>query len=387
MAAPLETNESPIVIADDGEMQQVRQLLRDEDLSYTELVPSAEGEPARMDLLISNPRTALGVAGAKSSVAPDVHIVVASELSRTMRHQLQRSSCDFIVEGPVDPSALHLLIRHALYRGPERRAAARVPLGVPIKIKSGWRQRNATLLQLSMRGCGVAITGERTGNDLSVRLPAEYCEGERIDLPVCVLEDMGSSDGEHILALGFKKLSGEARAVLERAMRVAAGAVGQIKPGRVAQHAEAQPDEERPRETAAARPTSKADEDRRVAERVRYRRRLLGTTSGRAQVLLGQDLSIGGMRIGSDPDLSVGDEIKLALHGTGQRVLVRARVVRDDGHDGLGLCFVDPGEKTREGLRALVDSLRILGQPRREGDGRPGVVVGEVIEIEIETED
>ncbi len=377
MATPSDKPHPPIYIADDGEMEQIRALLRDQQLPFSDVGSAPDSE--RMELLISNPRTALGFTGSTGGVVPDVHIVVARKLSRTMRQQLQRSSCDFIVEGPMDPSALQLLIRHALYRGPERRSADRVPLGVPVKIKCGWRQRNATLLQLSMRGCGIAIRGKLSDGGLAIRLPSEYCDGQKVELPARVLEDMGSSEGEHILALGFTRLSAEARAVLERAMRVAAGARGQLKPGRRAPARVAEVPHAATGALAGSR-DARAREDRRVAERVGYRRRLLGTTSGRAQVVIGHDLSMGGMRVAPDPELGVGDVIKLALHGGGKKVLVQARVIRDAGSDGLGLSFIELGEKAKAGLAGLIESLEIVGRPLRKGDARPTVVVSEVLE-------
>jgi hypothetical protein len=47
--------------------------------------------------------------------------VLAEAITNMLRAQLQRFQCSYIVEQPVHPAALKLLILHAVYRGPERR--------------------------------------------------------------------------------------------------------------------------------------------------------------------------------------------------------------------------------------------------------------------------
>jgi len=101
-------------------------------------------------------------------------------------------------------------------------------------------------------------------------------------------------------------------------------------------------------------------------------------------VLVGRDLSSGGMRVDPDPVLAPGQCLRLAVYGAAREepFLVRARVIRSDAKDGAALQFeeLDP-ETTRrvEGLVALLPSVESL----RDGEaGSVGTVVSEVLETE-----
>ena len=68
-------------------------------------------------------------------------------------------------------------------------------------------------------------------------------------------------------------------------------------------------------------------------------------------MLLGRDLSMGGMRVEAEPTLCVNDEIRLALQpqGADDPILLEATIVRDDHEGGLALRFdyVDPQSEPR----------------------------------------
>jgi hypothetical protein len=76
-------------------------------------------------------------------------------------------------------------------------------------------------------------------------------------------------------------------------------------------------------------------------------------------VLIGRDLSVGGMRIEQHPDLKVGDHFEVALHGPnpGHPIHVQARIVRDDGPQGLGVAFEDMDRKHAAALEKIVACL------------------------------
>jgi hypothetical protein len=90
------------------------------------------------------------------------------------------------------------------------------------------------------------------------------------------------------------------------------------------------------------------------------------------------------MRIGKEPGILVGDDLKLALYGVGseERVIVSARVVRDDGLAGLGVKFENVTSEAQERLAKLVDAIPILGRSKNAEASRPSVVVSEVLEHE-----
>jgi hypothetical protein len=114
------------------------------------------------------------------------------------------------------------------------------------------------------------------------------------------------------------------------------------------------------------------ESERRRDQRVPYQRRVIARGSDRPRVLIGQDLSMGGMRINDPQDFPAGTEVQLALHagGTIAPLVVDARVVRNDGASGAGLVFIDLDEARREQLSKLIHAHAPFIGP----DGRPAVV-------------
>jgi hypothetical protein len=100
-----------------------------------------------------------------------------------------------------------------------------------------------------------------------------------------------------------------------------------------------------------------------------------------ARVLIGRDISLGGRRFDTHPDVSVGDELQIALHVRARErpLVVRARVERDDGEQGLVLQFCDLSQSSRGYLRRMVNFLPILAI-REEGNEGSGVIISEILE-------
>ena len=99
------------------------------------------------------------------------------------------------------------------------------------------------------------------------------------------------------------------------------------------------------------------------------------------RVLLGRDISLGGMRIDAHPGLRVGDRLRLALHagGRSEPLLIDATVQRDDGPHGLVLGFAEVEGPARTGLEGLIAHLPVLAV--EEGaETATGLVVSEIIE-------
>jgi hypothetical protein len=123
-------------------------------------------------------------------------------------------------------------------------------------------------------------------------------------------------------------------------------------------------------------------EDQRASPRKLFPRRVLAAADGGTQVLIGRDLSVGGMRVRPVPGLHLGDEFKLALYGNGEQpaLVLKAVVGRDDGWDGLVLHFRDVGASLAAKLERLVESLPAARTTQGPGARAPGVVVSEIIE-------
>ena len=138
------------------------------------------------------------------------------------------------------------------------------------------------------------------------------------------------------------------------------------------------------RSPAAQEATSSSDvaqPERREHARGSYESTLLAEKQDGPFVLIGRDLSRGGMRIEPHPDLRIGDRFRLALHGptSGEPLSVEAEVVRDDGAAGFGLAF-DPID--REMARELEKMVACLPDVESLEDGEIaglGAILSEIL--------
>ena len=99
-------------------------------------------------------------------------------------------------------------------------------------------------------------------------------------------------------------------------------------------------------------------------------------------MLIGRDLSSGGMRVRPEPDLELGDEIRLAVYGRpGQpAIMLKAVVTRDEGDDGLVLRFRDVPTSIAARLEQIVAELPTLPiESPAASPAQPGVVVSEIL--------
>ncbi len=99
-------------------------------------------------------------------------------------------------------------------------------------------------------------------------------------------------------------------------------------------------------------------------------------------VLVGRDLSAGGIRIEPHPVLAVGDQLRLAIYDASAKepFIVQARVERDDDGAGLGLRFIGVEPEVSAQIEAVVDSLPAV-EALRPAEGEPqGVVMAEILE-------
>jgi hypothetical protein len=385
---------SPVIIVDDGEFADVRQLLAQLDVGYREersLESVAEG--ASCGLLITSARRALasGNGGATEAHRPcRLHVVVYDTMSRSLHRVLVQSGCDVVIGRPVHPAVLRLLISHALYSGPERRNLGRAAMAAPVKLRVDRRPREATLVQLSLRGCGLASSqSAEIGQDVEVILPPELTGGKALTL------------GGHVLAAGSSAAdAGRSRDISVR-FRSPHAAVRTVLKGVMERHslvtttAPARNPASRPARAPAEAPTAAtavlpdaggegaaSGADQRSGPRKLFPRRVLAAAGGGTQALIGRDLSAGGMRVRPVPGLQLGDEFKLALYGNGEQpaLVLRAVVGRDDGWDGLVLHFRDVGASVAAELERLVESLPAARATKGAGGRAPGVVVSEIIE-------
>lgn len=353
-----------VLVSHDGELADVCALLRELRAPFVErtgAVPVADLARA-WDLVVATPirvaRLAHAVARAETR-----SLVVAEPGTRAAGRRLHLLGVDWVANRPVHPLALRLLLQHALYEGPERRHGRRVTVGLPVRYRAGWLPRRALLRELSLRGASlVADRRLEPGRRLSLRIDDE---GLRLRLDAEVVRCRPLDRGRVELGLAFG--AGPALPVVELRRLLDRHARG---PGTCP---EAPADADRcpahPSLPAASVGASGAaigpqGDDRRASARRSYERRVIALGDGAPRVLIGRDLSLGGMRIESGTRLVPGQTVRLALHVRAGEVplVVEAEVVRADA-DGAGLRFEPLPEASRDYLARMLDALPALAAP------------------------
>jgi hypothetical protein len=372
------------VIVDDGELMEVRTVVRDLGVDFLETTVEEAGRgPLPAGLLVSTANHSVALERHRQSGDPSrrpLHLVVVNELSRTMRSMLERSTCDVVVSSPVNPDVLRLLAEHAFYHGEEKRRAPRVAIGEPVKVKSGRRPVSATLAQLSMRGCGlVCERAASAGDTLTVLFPASLTDSGNYSLEGRVVSTRSvERDYEewHDVGVVFTNLVASSRRMLRTVMasRGVRGAslVHLAAPGAGAPTLQ---------EVTTKGPDAGGRKYRK-ASRGRFSGRVLAGVDGEALTLIGRDVSAKGMRVRPESRLHLGDELKVALHGQAgvPPIAVRAVVYRDDGTGGLYLRFLAVTQATEAKLEKLLAALPAIDAEPSGRAPSPGVVVSEVIE-------
>jgi len=405
----------PLLVLDDGELDDVVELLNELDIEHAHLrgaaIPTQLAPPGRV--IVTTPRRAMLTKDWPRS-AP-YRIAVVTEDSNTLRAMLRRVGFDLLLRRPVHPYALRLVLLRGLYAGEEKRREERVTVGVEIQFRSGFRRKQALIADLSQRGC--RILGEKPlalGTRIHLPLPPELSPNALV-LPCKVVRASAKpeSDGRFEMGLAYENLPKEKlieiRALLKRlseaagmedarvlAMRAPARAPAApppataapvtrapdagAKPAVAARPAPAQPPTPAPKRPPSAPEKAVAMADRRQHPRASYSGKVPRLDDEADSVLLGRDLSVGGMRVEYHPNLQIGDVLELAVYGLPREepIVVKARVAQDSGN-GLGLAFdaVDPAVQAR--LERLVTRLPSVESLQGGEVGGLGSVVSRVL--------
>jgi hypothetical protein len=365
-----------IVLSDEGELGDVRCLLR--ELGFA--VARAEGpRPGGEAVLISSVRCAFSRAP-RAATPVRFHAVVTDRVSARLRRELERLRPDFVLERPVDATVLRLLVQHALHEGTERRRGARVPMRTAVRYRLGRRSHPARLIELSEGGCRLETKeAPERGQRLTVLLPLAHEGAGPLALEGRVVKAAPAPPGvpgSPFTSVAFLPQDAATRSTLRRLVTAAVAGGGALRP-RASRGAGLARSPAPPRDDEPPRPAPPA---RRRSPRGAYRRSVLASHAGGAHVLIGRDLSCGGMRVNPDPRLLVGQELKLVIHGRAGRppVVVKALVARDEGADGCVLHVRGLSSTARCRLEAIVQELPDL-RAQDEGARGPNVVVSEVV--------
>jgi hypothetical protein len=360
-----------VLVCHDGELGDVCGLLRELGCDFVERAgPALLSERTRpWGLVIATPTRALRLGIALGQ--PETRsIVVADPGTRTAVRRLQQLGVEWIVRRPVHRAALRLLVQLALYRGPERRRAQRVSVGLPVRYRAGWLPRRAILRELSLRGASlIAPQRVEPGRRISLHLAAE---GPALAFRGEVVRARAVGAGETELAIAFDAQPAssllELRRLVDRYARGPAvcATAGAARTGRAAQ--------------PAPPPAAASAGERRESERRGYARRLIALGDDAPRVLIGRDLSLGGLCVEPGVPLVAGQRLRLALYGRAGEVplVVDAQVVRVEPA-GAGLRFEGLSEAHRGYLAKMIDALPGVSTPSA-ARGEERRVLAELVE-------
>lgn len=440
------SNSPAVLLLDDGELDDVQSILERLNVAYGRVCGGAivPDMPPPRRLLVSTPRHVGEIA--YNGEEGLVRIVVVDEDSPALRAQLREIGFDYLVRRPVHREALRLLLLHCLYRGDERRREPRIPVGFEISFDTGLASRNATLADLSTRGCRL-LTGFPIGSGqrVQVQIPETLGASEPITLTGRVVRESFDRDigarGRYAIALAFEDLAPEVRNELEWIIEerrtgppTLAGAdaegasasaapkppprqtepprarrrkrrditetvssrrpaddsnyvIDPVSPTPLAMSVEVKLTPPEPREAASdceeeATLQDASPSERRRATRALFSQKVPAFGTAALRVLVGRDLSTGGMRVERQPQLAIGDRLHLAIYGEadGEPFLVWGTLARDDGERGMAIRFDELHPVVAEQLEKIVAALPAIEALNDGEAGALGTVLSEVLD-------
>ncbi len=378
-----------VLLIDDGELDDVRVLLAQLGVEFQHLrggqVPERV-EPPR-DLLVCTSRRALLTERWPATGGP-AKIAIVTEDSNTLRNLLRRCGFDLLVRRPVHPYALRLVVLRALYSGNERRDGRRVPIGHPVHYRTGLRSKKAWMADLSLRGCRLLMDeSPQPGSRLSLQIPSTFADGRGLSLRGKVLRVLPAGDqgagASFAAAIHFEKLSMPVKRRVFQILNDRSHGPSVLREPLPAGDVEAT-DVCADAVQAAPIAAPASPENRRKHDRVVYEQEIRVQGDEAQSVLMGRNLSMGGMQIDPHPDLKVGNTLEIALYGDAEDdpFLVKAKVIRRQSCAALGLEFVDIAPAVAARLDRLVSHLPAV-EPLQEGESDAmGSIVSRILRRE-----
>lgn len=393
----------------DGELADVRSLLAELGAAFVErrgaLLPEDQG--AEFGVVIATPRRMLAGRFDAGRGGP-TKIAICDSDTRGLRNSLRRAGIQLMVRRPVHPAVLRALVLHALYRGPEKRRHVRVGVGAPVRFRRGLRQRPAILADISLGGCRLLTPYPvEPGRSIRLLLPPEVTGGKPFKLKGRIARHSEDAEG-HVLTARFESLRPRQLERLKEVIQTHASGPATFEPATAAGLADppaaaparqapastpprpaparapvAAPSPARVAPTPAIAPAHAAPADtsgdRRNAPRHAMDRRVIALGEAATRVLMGRDISLGGMRVNPNPLLVVGQDVRLAIHVRDQDLplVVTAKVHRDDGERGIVLRFhrLEPASS-----RLLDRMLETLPVTEPDGDDPDAcLIVSEIL--------
>jgi hypothetical protein len=219
---------------------------------------------------------------------------------------------------------------------------------------------------------------------VKVVLPPQVTNDKRsFSLRGHVLRIASTEPGVDVIAVIFEQLREAARKRLESIVLAHSHgpAVFNDAAAQTLRSAPVIPERSEPKPSDLDDPSDEAASERRLQERHTLTRRIVALGDEAARVLIGRDISVGGMRIDSTPGFAMGDRLKVAIHvrADGRPLVVSAEIARDDGPEGIALRFVDLSPAARAYLEEMVFALPTIVESNSSNEDA-GLVVSEVVE-------
>ncbi len=170
------TGERPwVLLVDDGELGDVKQIAEELGATTLRRTLASRGEEWRQPqrLLVVSDRRALTL-GRPIAQEEDhfVTLAILDEGSCMLRNHVAEMGFDYVLERGVDRNALRHLVRNALYRGQEQRSERRLPVGLPVTLRVGWKCVRAELADLTRNACSLRVNSPvGTPRQVEVELP------------------------------------------------------------------------------------------------------------------------------------------------------------------------------------------------------------------------
>jgi len=366
-----------LLLGEGGELGDVVSALRSLEVAF-ELREAADG-PVELprDLLVATARRGIALPppprGPREGRGPARVAFVDSD-SPGLRAGLRNAGFDLLIRPPVHPTALRLLLLRLLYRGPERRRETRVAVGANARYRAGLLWRRAVLAEVSTGGCRLLVPRPiALGGRIAVEIPGEGGAALRLSARVVRSNSVSPTDPTCTVALAFEKVTDAARERLARIVAAYERGPASMPGGWDVQEPVELPPQvaagAEPTESAAGEPelaeagsepeTESTPDERRRSARPAYTMRVVTLGEEAARVVMGRDLSAGGIRIEPHGGIERGQRLALALHGGGLAVplVVRGVVIRDDGDAGLVIRFDTLSPAQNEALAKIVAGL------------------------------
>jgi hypothetical protein len=381
-----------VLVLDDGELDDVQQMLQEMAIPFARIRGGAivQGTPPPRDLLVATPRRIGAVKEAVGdAIDPPIRVMVVNEDSNALRSQLRRSGFDYLVRRPVHAEALRLMLLHCAYKGEERRNEPRVAVGFDVSFRAGLVTRPATLVDLSSRGCRL-LSRQRVERSKRIKVWIPDAIGASDPLVVVgrivhVERSESSAAAGFRLGVAFERLDTETRHTLEAIIEDHSRGPATLRTGTPELRPQPEPTRPAPTPVAPTRATATrvgGPANRRSSPRAAYSQTVPAFGDRALRVLVGRDLSMGGMRIQPQDEVEVGERLHLAIYGEpgSEPLLVWGEVGRSDGVRGLVIRFdpLDPPAQQR--LERLVASLPCVESLHDTEAEAMGTVLSEIVD-------